>query len=158
LAETEALIVAVYDPGDSALVAALRELPEIELQEVDSETAVLTTLMLIGIGMLAGFSSKSKQQCNNYAGFLGIGLNLPGWFALIPLAGLAFLPALLIRLIPTFYFTNTLVYALDGRATLQTVGPNLLILAGCAVAVFLAVRWRLGVAWQLVGEVGIERG
>jgi ABC-type Na+ efflux pump permease subunit len=104
----------------------------------------LTTLMLIGIGLFAGLWSKSKQQCNNVAGFLGIGLNLPSWFALVPLAGLAILPALFIRLIPTYYFTNTLIYSLNGRATPQTVGLNLLILTGCTIAAFVMVRWRLG--------------
>lgn len=109
---------------------------------VTAVAILLTTLMLIGLAFFLGLWSQSKQQCNTYTAIITIVINMSSWFAVVPLAGLGVLPGFFIRLLPTYYFSNTLVYSLSGDATWDTVGLNLAILALCAVAAFALLYWQ----------------
>lgn len=111
--------------------------------EVTIVATLLTTLVLIGLGVVLGLWSQSKSQCSTYGAVITLILVLPSWFGLIPLADLSALVAFVLRLLPTTYFVNTLLYSLNGQATWSTVGLNLAVIAGFAVVIFGLAGWQL---------------
>lgn len=103
----------------------------------------ITTLFLVCIALLLGSWGQSSQQCNTYGGIITIVLILPVWFILESLESFGAVTAFIVRLVPTYYFAQTLVYSLAGKATLATAGVNLLILAAFTAVSFILLLWVL---------------
>jgi ABC-2 type transport system permease protein len=106
-------------------------------------SCILTTFVLLGLGLLFGLSSPSKNQCNAYTGVVGIVLIIPSWFALIPVEDIALPVTAVLHLLPTTYLIDILGQTLSGTATWATVWLDLLALCLFAAVFLGAVRWRL---------------
>ncbi len=110
---------------------------------VTAVSIILTTFALLGLGLLFGLWSQSKNQCNAYTGVLGIVLVIPSWFALVPPDNLSLPLTAVLHLLPTTYLVELLNQSLNGTATWATVWVNLLVLCLFTAVLFGLVRWRL---------------
>lgn len=110
---------------------------------VTAVACILTTLVLLGLGLLFGLWSQSKNQCNAYTGAIGIVLVIPSWFALIPTENMALPVTAVLRLLPTTYLIDILGQSLGGTATWANVWFDLLVLCLFTAVFFGLVRWRL---------------
>lgn len=110
---------------------------------VTAVSIILTTFALLGLGLLFGLWSQSKNQCNAYTGVLGIVLVIPSWFALVPPDNLSLPLTAVLRLLPTTYLVELLNQSLNGTATWATIWVNLLVLCLFTAVLFGLVRWRL---------------
>lgn len=101
---------------------------------------VLGSLFAVGLGLFIGSRFRTMHQVNTTAGLLQLLMMFPGWLGIMALpAGLmAF-----VKLIPTYYMSATINMALNGQATLASVGGYMGILAACTVAIFVLVVWAL---------------
>ncbi|MCP4360872.1 MAG: ABC transporter permease [Chloroflexi bacterium] len=115
-----------------------------------SENWLLTitaTLLLIGFaigaGSLFGMWVDTKNHCNEYSVILMLGLNLPIWFTVVNVEALSPILQIILRLIPSYYFANTLMHSLNGIANPAQIGQNLLILTLCTAVVFALLIWQI---------------
>ena len=109
-------------------------------------TAVATLLVIIltlGVGVLFGLWAETKGQCHAYSAILILLLNLPSWFSVVPFANLSPILQAVLRLIPTYYYIDTLIQSLNGLVDPAQAGFNLTVLLVSGVIAWGIVRWRL---------------
>ena len=105
-------------------------------------TILLSSLLLVEIGLLVGGLFENVTQVNTWSTFVLLPLMLPGMLLAFP--GVL---EVVVRLIPTYYTIDAVKLALTDQATLSNVWLDLAVLGGCAVALFVAVVWSLNVAF-----------
>ena len=101
-------------------------------------TILLSSLLLVEIGLLVGGLFENVTQVNTWSTFVLLPLMLPGMLLAFP--GVL---EVVVRLIPTYYTIDAVKLALTDQATLANVWLDLAVLGGCAVALFMAVVWSL---------------
>lgn len=109
-------------------------------------TAVATFIVIlftIGLGVLFGLWTPTKGQCHTYSAVLIILLNMPSWFSVVPFGNLSPVVQAFLRLIPTYYYIDTLVQSLNGLVDPAQTGFNLVVLLVSTLIVWRIVRWRL---------------
>lgn len=101
---------------------------------------LLGALFNVEVGLLMGGFFRTTVQVNTWASLIMLGLMAPSWFTVLaPPAPVA----RILRLIPTYYLTQTLSLSLAGEASLAQAGGHLAVVLGCAIAAFAAVVWTL---------------
>jgi len=104
---------------------------------------LLLLLFTIGIGLLLGLYTNTKTRCNAVGGIAIMLLNVPVWFAVTPITSIPTVPAALIQLVPTYYFTDVFLHSLTSEATWAGVGFSLSLLLASATAVYLILGWQV---------------
>ncbi|MDY7078319.1 MAG: ABC transporter permease [Chloroflexota bacterium] len=99
---------------------------------------ILTSLLLVEIGLLIGGFFENVTQVNTWSTFVIFPLVLPGALVMLPGA-----MEMVMRFIPTYYTIDAVRLALTGQATWANVWLDLAVLGGCVVALFVAVVWTL---------------
>jgi len=99
---------------------------------------LLSSLVLVEIGLLMGGFFENVTQVNTWSTFVMLPLMLPGM-----LPSFSGVLDVVMRFIPTYYTIDAIRLALADQATLANVWLDLVVLGGCAVALFVAVVWAL---------------
>ena len=92
-------------------------------------TLFLASLVITGIGFLAGAFSKDNMSAVSWSFVIMMLLLMPTMTALTPGAASAW-----VKLIPSYYFSDTLHRAANYGMGISDLWPNLLIMAGFAAA------------------------
>ncbi len=109
-------------------------------------TAVATLLVIIfslAVGVLFGLWAETKGQCHAYSAIFVLLLNMPSWFSVVPFANLSPILQAVLRLIPTYYYIDTLIQSLNGLVDPAQAGFNLAVLLVSGVITWGIVSWRL---------------
>lgn len=108
---------------------------------VTLSAVVLGSLFLVLTGLLLGALFKTTAQVNTWSSIVMLLLLFPAMFVLPPKPPET-IPTIM-GFVPTNHLASAISAGLNGTATLADAGVDLLILAGCAAAVFFAVIWLL---------------
>jgi ABC-2 type transport system permease protein len=98
---------------------------------------VLGSLLMVQIGLLMGAVFQTSMQVNTWSSIIMLVLLLPSMFSTPPRPPEPL--ATIVRLIPTSYLAHAVALSLGGKATLESVGTDLAVMAACMVVVFLLV-------------------
>lgn len=102
---------------------------------------MLTTLFMIGLGLLLGLLMHSNQA--KAAASISVMIAaLPSWFSATSLEALTPVTRFILRAIPTQHLVEALNQSLNGRSWLATSG-NLAILLTWTVGIYLILIWYL---------------
>lgn len=102
---------------------------------------MLTTLFMIGVGLLLGLLMQ-KNQVKAAASIAVLIVAMPSWFSATPLDSLAPVTRLVLQAIPTQYLVETLNHSLNGRSWAAS-GSSLLILLAWTVGIYLVLVWHV---------------
>lgn len=106
-------------------------------------TILLSSLLLVEIGLLMGGLFENVTQVNTWSTFVMLPLMLPGMIPAFMLSAFPGFVEVVVRLIPTYYTIDAIRLALSDKVTWADVWLDLVVLGGCVVALFVAVVWSL---------------